>query len=409
MKLFVDAVITTAQIEDQHRLLGSFRRIGASLLSAVDLDEVLDTVSLEIIQAGVFRSMTVALVDDDVAEVVVVREITRHQGLGSLSGEPNLDRKRLCLRFDLDSSGILAEVARTGSMEVVEGWDDRFDADLKNEGYDDRVSYFIPVCNDERSLAVLTTGSTIAEKPGMLDRIELMAPLLHQAAVAIQHALTYRQLQKEIAEHERAQVELKDSEEKFKLLFENMQNGFALHEMIFDSSRRPRDYLFLEINDAFERIVNLGRNQVVGKRATKIMAPFNEDLSAWIETFGKVTSTGKSISLEYYSETTHRHYSVCAYRPKPGHFATVISDISEKNQLEGKIRMNRNLRSLGLLTGAIAHEFNNMLMGLSMLKGCFGAGSEEQSIARIVEESVRRSRVFARQLMTFATGDRLTE
>ena len=64
-----------------------------------------------------------------------------------------------------------------------------------------------------------------------------------------------------------AENTIRDSEKKYRSLFENMLDGFAFCKMIFDEQNEPIDFVYLEINDAFERITGLKREAVVGKKA----------------------------------------------------------------------------------------------------------------------------------------------
>ncbi len=52
---------------------------------------------------------------------------------------------------------------------------------------------------------------------------------------------------------------LRKSEEEYRSLFANMIDGFAYCKMIFDENNEPVDFVYLQINDAFERITGLKR------------------------------------------------------------------------------------------------------------------------------------------------------
>ena len=120
----------------------------------------------------------------------------------------------------------------------------------------------------------------------------------------------------DIAERKQTGEALRASEEKYRRLFENMENGFALHEMVFDEAGRSIDYTFLDINDAFERQTTLKRHDLLGKRVTQVLPGVESDPADWIGTYGKVARTGESIAFENYSESLQIWYSVLAYRPK---------------------------------------------------------------------------------------------
>ena len=402
--------MTTGKVSDPNEtppngdhLLPAFQRIGTALLSSLDLDEVLDILATEIISAGVFRSLMIATVEENPREIVVVRSLYRLPGRTTVPGAPYIDRERLKMRFEWESTNIIAEVARTGVMAVVEGWDDRFDPRTRNEPYDDRVSYFVPVSNEQGTLAVVATGSTAAEKGDTLRRIEAMQPLLNQVAVAIQHARVHKRLQAEIADR-------KASEERYRSLFENMQSGFALHEIIGGEEGAPADYVILDLNDAFLSIIGLPRSQVIGKRASEIDSPNIVISDRWMRECAIVAETGESFFAEYYSDSQEKYFAVNAYGVKPGQFAAIVTDISDRKRLDEEKRKSRNLQSLGVLAGGIAHDFNNMLTGvmggLSLLRSGFSEGSSEYEIASLAEASAKKSRELTQQLITFAKGGR---
>ena len=86
---------------------------------------------------------------------------------------------------------------------------------------------------------------------------------------------------------------LRESEEKFRLLFENMTTAFALHEMIYDDAGNPVDYRFLEINPAFEKMTEMRESDLKG-RTVKDVLPGIEQY--WMETYGRVAKTGEPIA-----------------------------------------------------------------------------------------------------------------
>jgi PAS domain S-box-containing protein len=132
----------------------------------------------------------------------------------------------------------------------------------------------------------------------------------------------------------RAVEALRLSEERYRGLFDNMTEGFALHEIICDAHGIPCDYRFLEINQSFERLTGLKRDQTIGKLATEVLPGLE---SFWIDTYGKVALTGQPIQLDNYTETLGRYYRVYAYRPAPGQVAVIFSDITEIKHTEDRL------------------------------------------------------------------------
>jgi PAS domain S-box-containing protein len=118
---------------------------------------------------------------------------------------------------------------------------------------------------------------------------------------------------------------------RFQSLFNEMTEGFALHEIICDAEGEPCDYRFLEVNPAFERLTGLKRNDVIGKSVREVLS---EVEPYWIETYGAVALTGQPVRFENHSSPLKRHYEVFAYRPAPRQFAVLFTDITERKQKE---------------------------------------------------------------------------
>ncbi|MFH2055980.1 MAG: PAS domain S-box protein [bacterium] len=136
----------------------------------------------------------------------------------------------------------------------------------------------------------------------------------------------------DITELKKTQAGLQESEEKYRTLFENMMNSFALHEIVLDDAGTPIDYIFLEVNSAFERMTGLKRDDIVGKRVTEVIPGIEKDPANWIGRYGEVAVTGEAETFEQHSAALARSYSVLAFCPTKGRFATVFDDITDRRQ-----------------------------------------------------------------------------
>lgn len=116
-----------------------------------------------------------------------------------------------------------------------------------------------------------------------------------------------------------------------KTIFNNMNDGFAYHEIICDESGKAIDYIFLEVNSAFEKITGLKKEEIIGKRAKEIY-PDLEDV--WIENYGKVALSGKKYHFINYSAANDKYFDVDAYSPEYGKFAVSFRNITELKKYE---------------------------------------------------------------------------
>ena len=130
------------------------------------------------------------------------------------------------------------------------------------------------------------------------------------------------------------QKKLKISEEKFRLLVTQMQQGLAVHEIICDDFGSPIDYRFISVNEGYENITGLRGEDISGKTVLEVL-PNTEKY--WIEAYGKVALAGVPVEFEQYSVELHKYFSVSVYSPRKNQFAVIVSDISDKKKTEAEI------------------------------------------------------------------------
>jgi PAS domain S-box-containing protein len=128
-----------------------------------------------------------------------------------------------------------------------------------------------------------------------------------------------------------AKQAIAESEQRYRLLFQNMPSGFALHEMIYDDQGNAIDCRYLQVNQAFTELTGLAGELAVG-RTVKDLLPNIEN--HWIEPYAAVVKTGDPLNIENYSEDIGKYFEVRAFRAAPGQFATVFTDVTEQKRLQ---------------------------------------------------------------------------
>ena len=135
-------------------------------------------------------------------------------------------------------------------------------------------------------------------------------------------------------------LRLEPLEQRYRTLFVQMSEGFAVHEMIYDQAGNPVDYRFLEVNPAFEQITGLKRDEIIGRTVLEVL-PGTEQY--WIDTYGRVARTGEEARFENYAQALGKHFQVIAFRPAEGQFATLFVDVSARKRNEEALERYRLL------------------------------------------------------------------
>lgn len=158
-----------------------------------------------------------------------------------------------------------------------------------------------------------------------------------------------------ITKHLQIEKNLQESEERYRLLFDNMSEGFSLCEVLKDSNGNPVDARILAVNAAFESHTGFKPAAVIGKTILEV-TPQLEMRS--LESYFKVAQTGESYSSEHFSNLFQRYIRTRVFRPQPGKFATIFEDVTNRKLAEETLRASEEKIRLVLEN---SHDGINML------------------------------------------------
>jgi len=135
----------------------------------------------------------------------------------------------------------------------------------------------------------------------------------------------------------RVEEALRESEARYRLLFQNMLDGFAYCRMLFDEGGRPEDFVYLDVNGAFERLTGL--HGVVGKRVSEVIPGIREAEPGLLETYGRVARTGQPERFELEFRPLGMWLSISVYSPHADHFVAIFDNVTERKRAEEQLRV----------------------------------------------------------------------
>jgi len=229
----------------------------------------------------------------------------------------------------------------------------------------------------------------------------------------------------------RARLEdLRESEGRFRTLFETMDEGFAVIEFLDGPDGPMSDYIHIQANPAYER--HAGIANVVGQKVREMVPGEAEE---WVKLYREVLLTGKPIRFERELVKTGRHLELAAFRVEPAtrrEVAVIFQDITARRRAEldllelnhtlerrveeavgerelamSQLHEAQKLETIGQLTGGVAHDINNLLTpitgALDLLNRRYAA--DDPKAARLLDgalQSAERARVLVSRLLGFA-------
>ncbi|MEN6518086.1 MAG: MEDS domain-containing protein [Methanospirillum sp.] len=133
----------------------------------------------------------------------------------------------------------------------------------------------------------------------------------------------------------RAEEALQESEGRFRSLFASMNEGVAVHELVYDADGRPVDYRIVDANPAFEKNTSIPVERATGALASRL---YGVEEPPFFEIYRRVAETGEPTSFTEYFAPLDRHFRISVVSTKPGTFATIFQDVTEIRRAEAALQ-----------------------------------------------------------------------
>lgn len=203
----------------------------------------------------------------------------------------------------------------------------------------------------------------------------------------------------DITERKQSEEALRESEQQYRLLIENVNDGIVISQ---------NEY-FVFFNRRFAEMLGYAPEELKRKNFREIYTPESIEI---LMKRKEQRDRGEEVSPRY--ETVFRrkdgtrihveaNVRVFHYKDSPATFA-VIRDATERKRLEEQLRQAQKMEAVGQLAGGIAHDFNNLLTGIlgNLNLARLDAGEELQPMLEEAERAGQRAAELIRQLLAFS-------
>ncbi|HBQ85508.1 MAG TPA: hypothetical protein DER33_08265 [Syntrophomonas sp.] len=139
----------------------------------------------------------------------------------------------------------------------------------------------------------------------------------------------------DITERKRSEQILQEREERYRVLFNTINEGWSLFEIIADQDNYPCDFRFCEINPGFERQTGLSKENVISHTLLEVLPDMD---SEWLNIFIQAALDKKPVSFQRYSPTLKRYFEASVFVTTEKYLAVMTIDITRLKHLEARLQ-----------------------------------------------------------------------
>ncbi len=164
----------------------------------------------------------------------------------------------------------------------------------------------------------------------------------------------------DITDLKKVEGDLRESEQKYFSLYNSMNEGVALNELVLNEQGVPADYVIRDVNPAYAALIGIAREELIGVRGSEL---YGSTPPPNLDTGARVTSSREPVSFQTYDPKMGKHVHVSVFAPREDMFATVFTDFSDQVQAEERTQhLNAVLRAVRDINQLIVRETDRTTM-----------------------------------------------
>lgn len=304
-----------------NRLYAFLSQVNQSIVRIKDKNELFRAICQTAVDFGNFRMAWIGLIDEDTGWIGAEEWAGYEEGF--------LQHVKINVTRNINIHGPIGNSIKTGKLSTRSNIQETnslpWNEEASKRGY--RSSASLPLFNRGELIGLLVLYASEVDFFSE-DEKSLLEEIGGDIAFALDAIASEKE--REIAENK-----LKRSEEKYRTLYASMNEGLAVHKVLYNETGEAEDYVVGDVNPAYEKLLNLSRKDIIGKKATEV---YKTEEAPYLEVYASVADDGEPQHFETYFEPMNKYFRISVFSPKKGEFATVFEDITLKKRAEEKIK-----------------------------------------------------------------------
>ncbi len=187
------------------------------------------------------------------------------------------------------------------------------------------INPFVKVIVNGKTVGLANDTILLSKKDKEYQIADSAAPIKDENDDIIGVVLVFR----DVTDEYEMQKKLKENKKRLESLYNSMNEGLCLHEVIYNDEGKSINYRIIDVNPKYEEILDVSKSDVVGKMATDV---YETDKAPFLDKYSKIAVTGESENFEKYFAPLDKYFDISAFKFGKDRFATVFFDITDRKK-----------------------------------------------------------------------------